>query len=79
MRHETDEFLTEEAQDFLVWLEELGIGVWKDMTTMELVFTPKSRMTRDMIAEAVRLRSYLAPLIGPGVQVTLNPYNASRN
>lgn len=79
MRRETDEFLTEEAQDFLHWLQQCGVSVWKDTTTSELVFTPKSKMTEQMVAEAHRLKNYLAPLIGPDVQVTINPYNVSWN
>ena len=71
--------LIEEASDFLHWLAELGVSVWKDTTTKELVFSPKSKMTKQMIGEAHRLRNYLARLIGPDVQVTMNPYNRSWN
>ena len=79
MQHESYEFLIEEAHDFLHWLRECGVSVCKDMTTKELVFSPKSKMTRQMAGEAHRLRNYLARLIGPDVQVTMNPYNRSWN
>ena len=74
-----EELLIEEASDFLHWLAELGVSVWKDMSTMELVFSPKAQLTKQAVAEAYRLRDCLAALLPPGVQVTTDPYSRSRN
>ena len=79
MAHEIDEFLLGEANDFIHWLRECGVNVWKDMTARELVFSPKSKMTEQAVAEARRLKSYLVLLIGPDVQMTMNPYSVSWN
>lgn len=63
-----NEQMIDEAKDFLYWLGMLGVQASNDTTAGEIIFTPGNRMTRDMVAEALRLRKYLAPLIGSDVQ-----------
>lgn len=74
-----NEQLFNEAYDFLHWLREMGVRVWADWQTKQLVFTPRARMTEQMAVEACRLRNYLPGLIGPGWSATMNPYQRSWN
>ena len=75
----SNEQLLSEACDFLNWLREMGVRVWTDWETQELVFTPRSRMNGQMVAEAHRLRDCLAGLIGPEWPGLVNPYQRSWN